>query len=309
VSSVTQVRVEASGPVRRVGDQIARLTGPAEARVGVAYRKQVRKPGLVACDVDGTLLPGTPVPTDRTRAAVGRVLADGTPFVLVTGRPPRWIPPIARHLPGLAHAVCANGAVRYDVAADQVLWSRTLSPATLRRLAEAASAALPGSWLIVERAGQHAFDEVAVPRTEVSVPAGWSFDYITEPRERLLAEPAIKLLVRHESMSSERMLAALRPAATAVDVALTFSNPDGLLEAAPAGVTKATGLADVAAGLGVARDEVIAFGDMPNDLEMLRWAGHGVAMGNGHREARAVADEVTAPNTEDGVALVLERWF
>ena len=75
------------------------------------------------------------------------------------------------------------------------------------------------------------------------------------------------------------------------------------------GVTKAHGLAEVASRFGVAAADVVAFGDMPNDLEMLRWAGHGVAMGNAHPELQAAADEVTAHHDEDGVALVLERWF
>lgn len=60
---------------------------------------------------------------------------------------------------------------------------------------------------------------------------------------------------------------------------------------------------------GVTAADVVAFGDMPNDLEMLRWAGHGVAMGNAHPALIEVADEVTATNAEDGLALVLERWF
>jgi hydroxymethylpyrimidine pyrophosphatase-like HAD family hydrolase len=59
----------------------------------------------------------------------------------------------------------------------------------------------------------------------------------------------------------------------------------------------------------VAASDVIAFGDMPNDLEMLQWVGHGVAMGNAHPALKDVADEVTATNAEDGLALVLERWF
>jgi len=52
---------------------------------------------------------------------------------------------------------------------------------------------------------------------------------------------------------------------------------------------------------------VIAFGDMPNDVSMLAWAGRGIAVANAHPEVLAVADEVTASNDEDGVALVLER--
>ena len=69
------------------------------------------------------------------------------------------------------------------------------------------------------------------------------------------------------------------------------------------------GLAEVAAELGVGVSRVVAFGDMPNDVPMLSWAGHGVAMGNAHADALAAADEVAAPHTEDGVAQVLERWW
>ena len=94
-----------------------------------------------------------------------------------------------------------------------------------------------------------------------------------------------------------------------VVLAALSAEPETLVELAAAGVTKATGLARVAESAGVARSDVIAFGDMPNDVDMLRWAGHGVAMGNGHPDVLAVADEVTASNTDDGVALVLERWF
>ena len=116
------------------------------------------------------------------------------------------------------------------------------------------------------------------------------------------------MLVRDAGLTSAAMMAALAPAVG--DVAdLTYSHPRGLLEISPAGVTKAVGLAEVAERLGIAAADVVAFGDMPNDLEMLRWAGHGVAMGNAHPMLRDVADEVTASNAEDGLALVLERWF
>jgi hydroxymethylpyrimidine pyrophosphatase-like HAD family hydrolase len=77
----------------------------------------------------------------------------------------------------------------------------------------------------------------------------------------------------------------------------------------PLGISKATGVDEIARPLGITDDEVVAFGDMPNDVPMLLRAGHGVAMGNAHPEVLAAADEVTAPNTEDGVARVLERWW
>ena len=124
----------------------------------------------------------------------------------------------------------------------------------------------------------------------------------------MLARPAIKMLARAPGLSSDAMVAALAPVVGHL-ADLTFSHPRGLVEMSPQGVTKATGLAEVARALGVATGDVVAFGDMPNDLEMLRWAGHGVAMGNAHPVLLEAADEVTASNGDDGLALVLERWF
>jgi hydroxymethylpyrimidine pyrophosphatase-like HAD family hydrolase len=74
-------------------------------------------------------------------------------------------------------------------------------------------------------------------------------------------------------------------------------------------VSKATALARLCEQRNIDSRDVIAFGDMPNDLPMLSWAGHGVAVANAHPDVRAAADEVTASNDESGVALVLERLF
>jgi hydroxymethylpyrimidine pyrophosphatase-like HAD family hydrolase len=90
---------------------------------------------------------------------------------------------------------------------------------------------------------------------------------------------------------------------------LTYSTNNGLVEIVPRGISKATGVAEVAGPLGIAEVDVVAFGDMPNDVPMLLWAGRGVAMGNAHPDAKAAANEVTATNAEDGVARVLERWW
>ena len=97
--------------------------------------------------------------------------------------------------------------------------------------------------------------------------------------------------------------------ALGAELDVTFSTGHGLIELSAPGVTKGTGLAGVATELGVPPADVVAFGDMPNDLPMLQWAGWGVAMANAHPGVLATADEITAPNSEDGLALVLERWF
>jgi len=267
----------------------------------------VQAPRLVATDVDGTLLNPDDQVTPRTSAVIERLVQGGASFVLVTGRPPRWIPPVVAQLPVARLAVCANGGVLYDAVEDRILWARTIDPATLAELAALVTATLPGCRLAVEGVGGGAAGDHFVAEPEY-VHAWADGDSHTVPRDDLLARPAVKMLIRSPELSSDAMVAALAPViGDAAD--LTYSHPRGLVEVSPARVTKATGLAEVADRLGVAAADVIAFGDMPNDLEMLRWAGHGVAMGNAHPALREVADETTASNADDGLALVLERWF
>jgi hydroxymethylpyrimidine pyrophosphatase-like HAD family hydrolase len=90
---------------------------------------------------------------------------------------------------------------------------------------------------------------------------------------------------------------------------ITYSTNDGLVEISPVGISKAIGLQEIARPLEIAAQDTVAFGDMPNDVPMLVWAGHGVAMGNAHPEAVEAANEVTASNDDDGLARVLERWL
>ncbi|MET9628574.1 HAD family hydrolase [Lentzea sp. NPDC006480] len=267
----------------------------------------MEQPRLVASDVDGTLLTPREEVSPRTAGVVGRVLAADVPFVLATGRPPRWVPKIAEQagLDGLA--VCANGAVLYDIGRDEIIWAHTLDPVRLGDIVAAIDAALPDCTYAVERVGGVHDDATFIAELSYSHP--WpEGPNVGLSRAETLGFPATKLLVRHTGMTSGEMAAGIGEVLDG-QVDVTYSTNNGLVELAVHGVTKATGLADVAERLGVDRRDVIAFGDMPNDVEMLTWAGHGVAMANGHEVALAAADEVTAPNSEDGVAQVLERWF
>lgn len=289
----------------------------------------MERPLLVASDVDGTLLDPTERISERTRAAVHRVVAAGVPFVLVTGRPPRWIPPVVHQLGYAGPAICANGAVLYDAATDQVRYAVTLDPVLLQDAAAAVADALPGAKLAVElpSAGGVMNGQACGPPWNAAGAARppmigngeflaepdythpWpGADSETAPREVILSRPAIKLLVRLRDATSQSMAAAVREILGArLDV--TFSTGHGLIELSAPGVTKGTGLAQLATELGVLPADVVAFGDMPNDLPMLQWAGAGVAMANAHPDVLGVADEITAPNSEDGLAMVLERWF
>jgi Cof subfamily protein (haloacid dehalogenase superfamily) len=241
---------------------------------------------------------------------VTAAVAAGATFVLATGRPPRWIPPVVEQLGFAPIAVCANGAVIYDAATDRVISARTLSVEELTELGEIATRLVPGAGLAVERIGSSAHD-TATPQF-VSAPGyehAWLNPDNTEvSHSDLFSAPAVKLLVRKPGMPSSELAARLTKHVGVLGD-ITYSTNNGLVEVSPIGISKAMGLDEVARPLEITAEDVVAFGDMPNDIPMLRWAGHGVAMGNAHPEALAAADEVTTGNDDDGLARVLERWW
>ncbi len=264
----------------------------------------VQAPLLVATDVDGTLLDPADRVTPRTIAVLDRAAAAGVGLVLVH-RPSAPLDPAHRRAGrgGRAHRLRERRRPLRRRNRPGRLRS-TLDAATLADLAVLVATVLPRAGLAVELVHpEPSF------MAEPSYRHAWvGSDHEIRPRAELVTRPAVKMLVRDPLMHSEEIVAALAPA-VGLTVDLTFSHPGGLVEISAPGVTKAAGLAEVAAAVGVDASDVVAFGDMPNDLEMLRWAGHGVAMGNAHPALKDVADEVTATNAEDGLALVLERWF
>lgn len=260
--------------------------------------------------MDGTLVDDHERVSDRTRKVVAAVAADGAQFVLATGRPPRWITPIVDQLGFAPLTVCANGAVIYDSATDQILSANTLSVDTLTWLADCALQAIPGCGLAAERVGRSAHD-AASPQF-VSAPGyehAWlNPDNVELSTAEVLSAPAIKLLVRKAGALSADLRSALLPL-VGDKAQVTYSTNHGLIELSAPGITKASGLSWVADYLARTADETVTFGDMPNDIPMLLWAKHGVAMGNAHPETVTVANEVTKSNNEDGVAVVLEHWW
>jgi hypothetical protein len=116
-------------------------------------------------------------------------------------------------------------------------------------------------------------------------------------------------MLRHGDLMADELLQRARGLVGHLAELSHSNSADSLLEIAAAGVSKASALTRVCAERGIASDDVVAFGDMPNDLPMLRWAGHGVAVANAHPDLLTAADEVTASNDDAGVAQVLERLF
>lgn len=263
-------------------------------------------PRVVATDLDGTLLRSDGTVGDRTLAAIEAARAGGAQVVFVTGRPPRWLQPVAEVTGHRGVTICANGALVVDMATGEVVethaFDRAVGLDVLRRLRNFDADLSFG----VEWADGFAH-EPAYPRGTRSSerPQGAAQD-VGDPEE-LFARPVVKLLARHEHRSSEDMAAELAPALA--DLATVTHSMDGLLELSAAGVTKAFSLRTLAQRHDAAASDVIAFGDMPNDVAMLEWAGWSVAVANAHARVRAVADEITASNDDDGVGRVLERIF
>lgn len=272
-------------------------------------------PKLVASDVDGTLIDSAERVPARLREVITRMTAQGTVMALSTGRPARWIFNVLEQLPVRPVCVCANGAVIYDSAEDRILKAHTLAPEVMVSavgLSRAALAEHGGVSFAVERAGTSAFDnadELFLVTPEYSHAWPSVDDHGVVSLDTLISEPATKLLLRSDFLESKEMFDLIRPAIPEEMAHVTFSMSGGLLEVAAPGVTKALGVAYLAELLGVERGDVITFGDMPNDIEMLQWAGRGVAMGNARPEVKAVSDHVTTTNDEAGVAEVLEWWF
>ncbi|CAN5165616.1 Cof-type HAD-IIB family hydrolase [soil metagenome] len=260
-------------------------------------------PRLVATDLDGTLLGSDGTVPQRNVEAVARLESAGVPVVIVTGRPPRWLDAIADQLEHRGIAVCANGALIWDLRTGTMVNSDPLDPSVLTEVTRALRAELPEATFAVEY-GESFVHESAYPVRW----AGRNPQVSVRELAEVLAEPAVKLLVRHPSHPSDDLL-AIGSKILGDTVTVTHSSYDGLLEISAAGVTKASGLAKVAATRGVEARDVLAFGDMPNDLPMLAWAGRSVAVSNAHPSVLAAADEVTGSNDEAGVATYLERWF
>ncbi|HSK96553.1 MAG TPA: Cof-type HAD-IIB family hydrolase [Euzebyales bacterium] len=267
------------------------MTLPAHAR-----------PRLVAIDFDGTLLRSDLTVSERSARAVRAAVDAGIRVMVVTGRPPRWLAPIAELFERRGTAIAANGALVIDLASSRVLDSRHLDRAASAAVIERLRALFPDARFGVEHPDGFAHER-GYPRgirQSEQVPGVAYADTI----EELLADPPVKILARVPSVGIDE---AARAAKDALDgVAAVYYSSTDLLEIAPAGVSKASTLERIATRWDIAAEHVVAIGDMPNDVPMLRWAGRGVAVANAHPQVRAVADEVTASNDDDGVALVLE---
>lgn len=262
-------------------------------------------PKLVATDLDGTLVRSDDTVSAGTHEALERVRAAGIWVVGATGRGARLVDMTRRDIPSAGHLVLAGGGRVVDlVSADTpvTLLDERLDGSAVATLLADLEAAVGPLAVMVE-----ALDDPDAPLWgDVDPLWPWPDRVIDMPRTETLTGEVIKVFVRAHG-DVDALLQVARSLIPPTKASLTQAGL-GYVEICPPGVTKATGLAVVADRLGVDPDEVLVFGDMPNDIPMFEWAGWGrVAMGNAHPDVRALADEVTVTNDEDGVAVWLDR--
>jgi 5-amino-6-(5-phospho-D-ribitylamino)uracil phosphatase len=266
------------------------MGGPKEA----AWR-----PRLVALDVDGTLVDRDGLLPAPIGEAIDLVVAAGVPVVLCTGRSWHGTRPLVDEMglpPG--PSVCSNGAVIVNYPPQEIVKAITFDPRdVISRVEEFA----PGTLIAVEEIGRGY-------RLNDHFPGGdLTGEMIIEDVEQLSSRPVTRVILRDPTRSEDDFISLARH--LGLSGVTYFVGWSAWLDIAPEGVNKATALAEVALGMNVAAADVLAFGDGRNDIEMLRWAGRGVAIGDAPAEVRQAADAVSAPFAEGGPVFELRRWF
>ncbi len=293
---------------------------------------------LIASDIDGTILSYTHTESGsvsaRTVEAFQAAQSAGIGVVLVTGRPVRWLKHISATLGAPGTVIASNGAVIYDLAADRVLHEDALDAAALFTVKDLISEIDPQASFAAETlehlhmeepfiAGSLFFEENrrrAAGVTEQELRLGpldetLERDALTNAAQTPnsdvtsahVTDRVVKLLCKTEAMAPDEFLDRVQSEVGDL-LTVTHSAPGiSLLELSARGVNKSSGLARYAASQQIDRDRVIAFGDMPNDIEMLRWAGTSWAVGSAHPLARSAANHTAASCDDDGVAQVIEQ--
>lgn len=260
---------------------------------------------LIASDLDGTLLQEHSSVSARTAAAIDQATAVGVTVIAATGRQAPQLPE-AVTATGIRYVVASNGGIGVDLTTNRVLFEDLLTPDACADIVAYLTTELEGVRFsaVREHGARHACEPGYL---DLLTPLERRLDWHHLDAESLadvVAEPTLKLTVRHPRCTADDLLAVLAASGLGGFHATTSGAP--FLEIQGAGVTKASGVAQLCALLGVDAIEVLAAGDAKNDIELLRWAGIGVAMGNAVPEAKDAADWTTTNHDEDGLALAIE---
>ncbi|CAM0138592.1 hypothetical protein VKS41_008319 [Umbelopsis sp. WA50703] len=268
---------------------------------------------LVCSDVDGTIVaseyPETIV-SERTIKAVEAIRAHGLKFVLVSGRPLRTMIPAAEALSLKGVMICLNGALVYDYKNKVPLLSISIERDAARQLVQQAQTIFHQRVAFaVESGTKFMCDEkyYGIRRDYIN----HEYTLYNDPMKMMEEAPTIeKIIILHEQLLSADLYPILLEHFTSDEWQKKIHMAHGhhrFIDIAAAGVSKGVAMKNLCSELNIPLENVVAFGDMLNDTEMLRFAGRGIAVANAHPLLIKVADEITDSCQDDGVAIVLEQ--
>ncbi|MBQ3339514.1 MAG: HAD hydrolase family protein [Atopobiaceae bacterium] len=289
--------------------------------------------GLIFFDLDGTVYRDFSTISERTFAAFDAVKARGTVLVAASGRSLRFMPPPLEEWGGLDYFIGANGVCTYDVRTGECLHEGAIPPSAALEIMEL-TADLDAAWLafyddiVMRETKSHYYLALEMRRTGIPDARAYGFFSAGELEEVYgvdassvdsfdlpMGEDRTPFVREHEG--SIHKLAATFPSPEAAEEA--FSRLKGLpiieaahtagveIEVSAAGFTKGSSSAWLASRLGIPRERTVAFGDAGNDISFAGNVGRLIAVGSRSAALVAVADEVTLPIEEDGVAVWIEN--
>ncbi|MDO5724163.1 MAG: HAD family hydrolase [Flaviflexus sp.] len=248
---------------------------------------------LIATDLDGTLLDGQGGVSAENRDALVSARRAGLRIVIATGRPPSWLDMVRGIVDDLI-IIASNGALILDEKMA-VREMRTFAEETVAEIAAQLRSALPGATLGLQRPWRFTSER------------DWPGADLVSRIEDEPAE-AVKILARCDERGSADMQAAVAERLEGLaTVTYSRSNAPGLLELSAPGVTKAAALEELAGQLDIAPEHIAAFGDMPNDEEMLRLVGHPHLMGNAPTDLHVPGARRIGNNDEDAVGTTIRE--
>jgi Cof subfamily protein (haloacid dehalogenase superfamily) len=265
-------------------------------------------PDLIVTDLDGTFLSTDGTVSRTNSAAVSAAHAAGIPVLFATGRPVRWLD-VVKDLPG-AHptVIASNGAALYDLASGELLDRVCLDSGVALRAVVDIRSAVPDVSFAFESGTRFGYEPAYAswPEDRSNDPA-----LFTGPAEEIAsAEDYVKLLVQSRSTSPDELLRRVRDVVgDAVTATHSQARDFGLVEISARGVNKATMLQRCCERLGIDARRVAAFGDMPNDVDMLAWVGMPHVVANAHPDLLARGFSVVGSNDESGVGVTILAWL
>ncbi|MGM0213038.1 Cof-type HAD-IIB family hydrolase [Enterococcus sp. AZ109] len=262
---------------------------------------------MIAIDLDGTTLNEESRITERTAKTLKRAMEDGHSVVIATGRPYRMSSDFYRELQLSTPMINFNGAL---VHLPEKHWVNELETSFNRNIVfdiMQEKKNLKLDFIAAEDRNTFFIDDLSFFDKHMFASEASAENLLT--KESLIKNPT-SVIVRSQPQNVKEVAEELlQQFGDSVEVN-TWGGPNAILEIVAKGIQKAHGLAHIVKVFNMKREEIIAFGDEHNDVEMLDYAGWGVAMANGTDQVKSVADDITAkPNTEDGLADYLEKYL